>query len=1250
MDEDYIVKRDPNPRQKAGLLSILTFMYTLPIFFKGRKKDFTESDIYETLSRDNSKFLGDKAEKLWIEEMNKCKKNKTVPSVEKVLMAVQKFNLIKIFIGQSLNELIFRPSQAVFLRYIIFHYTDGTNNNIGTPYFYLAGLLLSSLGSSFTVPLTVLEGFHTGMDIKTAASCLVYRKALKLKQSGDGGSAGEIINLLSNDLGIFDRAIIVFHLVYIAPLQLVLFTILLYLELGLSSIIGISVLIILIPFQNFLGKLAAKYRFKFAFKTDSRVQLTNEIIRGIEVIKMYAWEKSFAKLIAHHRRMEVKLLTKCLYVKGSFFIYFVYISVPTFLTTFSYVLLGNEIDAQKVFYTIALYNVVSYNMGSYLPLAISILGEIKLSCRRIQKFLLLDEVDNRSSTIDGPPIQFKNVTAGWNATTERALTDISICIEKGTLIAVVGSVGSGKSSLLQSILGELSLTSGNLLLNGSISYASQQSWVFNSTIRQNILLGKDMIELRYKEVLNVCGLARDLKLFPAGDKMIAGERGSALSGGQKARVNLARAVYHDADVYLLDDPLSSVDVNVGKHIFDNCIRSFLRDKTVILITHQLKYLQHVDRIVFLENGKIKADGNFEQLQKMDLNFFKLLHADDAVEKKEKCANSTIKFNSALKLNEKNIVNEELQRSNRTVSIIDYASACGSKVMIVVVVFLFILVQLLFTGSLYFITYWVNYERTLNGNITYNVIEENNVTPRSYFIIVYTVFIVVLFLMTLLRNTVLFNFCMRTSTHLHDSMFQNIVYATMRFFNNNSAGRILNRFTKDMGVVDEQLPIAVAIWFQTVFSLIAVFIVGCVINYWMIIPSVILIFVSNYLKNFYLSSSTNIKRLEGITKSPVFTHLHETVQGLATIRAFGVQEKLKKNFDDKQDLNSCANFLFVCTTRALSFWIDLLSFTYLTIATLVVIYVSDVNNGGMIGFVITQVLQLCLLLHIGVRQFADMENYMTSLERILDYNFIDREQTLINKNTLHKLWPTSGKIVFENVCLSYSSNDLVLKNLNFTIEPEEKVGIIGRTGAGKSSIISCIFRLYEIDGTITIDDVNVQKIGLHDLRKRISVIPQNPLMFAGSIRKNLDPFDEHTDDDLWKALKEVNMKDAVQALDMGLQMEIYEGGLNLSVGQRQLICLARAIIRDNKILILDEATANVDSQSDAVIHETIRRNFSKCTVLTIAHRLQTIMDSDRILVMDAGEVVEFDRPNTLLQNSDSVFYKMVQQVDENIILG
>ncbi|KAF5306629.1 hypothetical protein FQA39_LY08818 [Lamprigera yunnana] len=1166
MDEETKQKREPNPYATASISSIIMFLYTLPIFMKGRRGEFTENDVYETLSRDKSNILGDRAEKLWLQELKKCNETKEVPNFRNVLMKLYSLKMYIVGIAYAFNDLILRPAQIIILGYIIAYYLDKTEKPKAIPYVYVAGLLLSTLLSVLSFQLVLMEAFHTGMDVRIMASNLIYRKSLKLSQSTCRDTTpGQIVNLLSNDVAIFDRFFAIYQLVYIGPAQVIVFTFLLYTEIGPSAFVGIIILALFIPVQGLLGKLAAKYRLKVAMRTDARIQLMNEIIHGIEIIKMYAWEKSFARLIRFHRKMEIKSVTMASYIKGSYLTYFIFISVPLFLTILTHVLLGKLIDARKFFYATAVYNLLGFTMGTIFPQSIAMIKEAGVSFKRIEKFLLLDEAEPKTCNRGNGSIKMTNVTSRWSTSTENTLTTLNLSIKPGSLVAIIGTVGSG-----------------DLVINGSISYCSQDPWIFNSTIYQNILFGKEINKEKYEKVVSVCALTTDLEMFSNGDKMYTGEQGSSLSGGQKARINLARAVYYEADIYLLDDPLSAVDVNVGKQIFEHCICGYLKNKTVILVTHQLQYLHQVDRIIVLENGNIKADGTFTELQNSKLNFVKLLktESDDNKNLKEESKLVKYKVCTKSKKNRTKVVAEQRSTGTVTFSIYkDYFIASGSCALVLVVILLFILSQLVLSGSSYFMTYWVNLEQTLSQNSSHynDTCKVENNEWRTNFIYIYTGITITLFVLTVLRNTLSVNVCMKSSIHLHDTMFDSVARASMKFFNSNSTGRILNRFTKDIGTVDELLPTTVIITMQTMFSISGIIIVTCIVSPWLLIPSALILIVLNYIKSFYLSASINIKRLEGVTRSPIFGHLHGTLQGITTIRAHGAEECLKQEFDQKQDIHSSTYLSYTSITRALAFWLDCISFIYLFCITLVLVFTGE-PYGGNVGLAITQAMQLLLQLQWGIRQLTDMENYMTSVERILEYNSIDHERPLTNLKIPAATWPQYGRITFEKVFLSYTVENPILKNLNFTILPQEKVGIVGRTGAGKSSIISAIFQLFDIEG---------------------------------------------------------------------LNYEIAKGGSNLSVGQRQLICLARAIIRDNKILILDEATANVDPQTDAVIQETIRQKFSRCTVLTVAHRLHTIIDSDRILVINSGELVEFDHPYILLQNQFSTFFNMVQQIDKTM---
>nr|CAH7729854.1 unnamed protein product [Callosobruchus chinensis] len=575
----------------------------------------------------------------------------------------------------------------------------------------------------------------------------------------------------------------------------------------------------------------------------------------------------------------------------------------------------------------------------------------------------------------------------------------------------------------------------------------------------------------------------------------------------------------------------------------------------------------------------------------------------------------------------------------------YFKAGGNCCVIFMFFVLFISSQLIASGSDYFITYWyVNIILVSDRNDTSSG-QDFWEFSRETCIYVYSGLVGVLILMTLVRSFTFFAICMRASMRLHDRMFESITRTTMRFFNTNSAGRILNRFSKDMGAIDELLPAAMIDCLQIGLALLGVIVVVAIVSPWLMVPTCIIGIIFYLMRIFYLRTSRNVKRLEGVTRSPVFSHLSASLLGLTTIRAFGAEDVLTKEFDSHQDLHSSAWFAFISTSRAFGYWLDIVCIIYITLVTFSFLLIGNEKFGGNVGLAITQAIGLTGMFQWGMRQSTELENQMTSVERVLEYSSIEQEPELESapEKKPPETWPEDGKVEFRHVYLRYFPDDpYVLKDLNFIILPKEKVGIVGRTGAGKSSLINALFQLTETAGQILIDEINICNIGLHDLRTKISIIPQEPVLFSGTMRKNLDPFDEYSDADLWKALEEVELKEAVEDLTAGLNSKMSEGGSNFSVGQRQLVCLARAILRNNKVLVLDEATANVDPQTDALIQHTIRKKFQNCTVLTIAHRLHTIMDSDKVLVMDAGTMREFGHPYTLLQNPKGIFFGMVEQ--------
>ncbi|XP_063913515.1 probable multidrug resistance-associated protein lethal(2)03659 [Zophobas morio] len=1288
-------KQSFHPKQRASLLSNIFFCWALPLFVKGFKKDLVEDDLWGTLKAHESKLLGDRLEQAWLQEAN----SRRNPSLWRALIRVFGKECALYGFILALIEFVIKMSQPLFIGKLMEYYTPNqTTVSKNTAYLYAGGIV----GMSF---LNVLMGHsymlglqHLGMKIRVASCSLIYRKSLRLSKGAlVDTTVGQMVNLLSNDVNRFDMCVTHMHNLWVTPILTIIVMYILYTTLGFSALIGIAILLSFIPLQMYLGKRTSVYRLRTALKTDQRVRLMNEIICGIQVIKMYTWEKPFAKLVDVARKLEIHQIRVTSYIRALNMSFTIFLNrAAIFLCILTYVLTGNTLQSQYVYVLTAFYGMLRQSVTMFFPQGVTILAETNVSVKRVQKFLMSDEVETgykikgemngnisgkkdkkdkkekngsialikEAVTTDKAGIYLDQASVKWVPTsTDYTLSDVNVNVGPTQLVSIIGPVGSGKTTLLHVILKELPLLKGALDVGGTISYASQEPWLFGGSIKQNILFGQKMDMKRYKEVVRVCALERDFSLFPYGDRTIVGERGTMLSGGQKARINLARAIYKDADIYLLDDPLSAVDTHVGKQLFDDCIVGYLRNKCVVLVTHQLQYLRTVDRIYLLENGCVTVSGTYTELKQSDNEFLTLLEGEPE-EEEEKNA-STVKKAKSLKSLEHVDVPSEVkeQRGSGNISkkvYTSYLRAGGNICASLFLALLFILVQLAGSGTDYFLSFWVNLEQIRlgrNQTETYTNGDRNDTSISEEFeeifftsencLYLYSTLVAFVIFSSLTRSLNFFRFCMKASRNLHNRMFTRIVYTSMRFFNVNPSGRILNRFSKDMGSIDEVLPIAIIDTIQIGMIAFSINIVVGIVNPWILIPSVIIFGLFYVFRIIFLATSRDLKRIEGTTRSPVFTHMTASLQGLTTIRAFGAQDILQFEFDQHQDLHSSAFYMFLGCNRTFGFWLDLHCVIYIGLVTLSFLFIGTETYGGNVGLGITQSITLTGMLQWGMRQWSELENQMTSVERVVEYTEVTPEPDDATKNPPPS-WPTEGVIVFQSVSMRYAPEEpTVLKNLTFTIKSAEKVGIVGRTGAGKSSLISALFRLADVEGAIVIDGIDTKTISLQSLRSKISIIPQEPVLFSGTLRKNLDPFDEYSDETLWDALEEVELKSAISDLPLGLQNNVSEGGSNFSVGQRQLLCLARAVVRSNQILILDEATANVDPQTDELIQTTIRRKFKDCTVLTIAHRLHTVMDSDKILVMDAGQAAEFDHPHLLLQDTTGIFYGLVKQTGKGM---
>ncbi|XP_049854957.1 ATP-binding cassette sub-family C member 4-like [Schistocerca gregaria] len=1448
MDTSSKGRANPNPRATANPVSILFFWWLKDLFVKGSKKDLEVEDLYDTLKADESAKLGDTFERNWREEIAKCEgKEKTSPSLRRVIIKTFRNQFILQGVLQGIQQLVVRILVPVFMALLLTYFNPETEVSKDQAYLYAAVLLLSSLLNIFIMHHTSLISQRIGMRIRVACCSLLYRKVIRLSKTAAGQTgAGQMVNLLSNDVSRFDMVPMFIHFVWLTPLQTIIAAWFIWEAVGWASIIGIvGIFLQTVPVQSYMSQLTSKFRLQIAVRTDYRVRIMTEIVSGIQVIKMYAWEKPFEKVVEIARRKEVKVLKGASYLRGVQSAFGVFTErTSLYVTLVAYALLGNTVTADKVFPLAQFFNIIQFSMAIAFPAAVQSYAEAKVSMQRLEVFLLLEEHVPRSLMPSGEKtekvgIMLQNASARWGPSNiSETLSNINLLVTPGKLCAIVGPVGSGKSSLLHVLLGELPLSGGTVAVGGDVSYASQDPWLFVGTVRQNILFGQEYEPKRYREVVRACALTRDFELFPQGDKTIVGERGVSLSGGQRARINLARAVYRNADIYLLDDPLSAVDTHVGKQLFEECISSYLCTKTRVLVTHQLQYLKEADIIVILNNGKIEAQGTFSELVNNKTAFSDMLasNQEDVDTKKQVSRDKNMKPQISVVSVDSVSPDDEIgaEESNENTEMIakgklkntlyrDYFTAGSSYLLISTMALFLILGQIASSGSDYWITYWTNQEQmrlqleddylhklamsNISNNVTsqyaasssvipppvtemsrtFNESDEKNVTfhsvendsnnfsrnmmnlnssmgthigssdavsatvgadnishvsvsnytvsenaeetdsgpldggeaknviqitesvmssssftstplqrynvssdlnaygtsdlttteistggvttykfpqeinatsyrkkreisepydqstffTRDQYILIYTSCIAGCIILTTIRALLFFKVALNSSQGLHNRMFNNVLKGTMRFFDTNPSGRILNRFSKDVGAVDELLPKVMLDAITKLLVMAGILTMVLIANYYFVFPMLIFGFLFYKIRSIYLRTGQAVKRLEGITKSPVFSYLSASLNGLTTIRSSANQEVVMKEYDSLQDVHTSSWYTFLACSAAFALSLDLISFTFVASVVLSFVIIDTGVLGGYVGLAIAQSLMLTGMLQIAIRETTEVVSQMTSVERILQYNDIEREPPFESESGRRppKVWPDDGVIQFVHTYLRYSASDPpVLKDLHFTIKSAEKVGIVGRTGAGKSSLISALFRLAELEGAIYIDDIDTQTIGLHDLRKRISIIPQEPVLFSASLRYNLDPFSEFPDHRLYEVLDEVKLKEAVDGLDF----EVSEGGSNFSVGQRQLVCLARAILRNNNILVLDEATANVDPQTDALIQQTIRKKFKNCTVLTIAHRLNTIMDSDKVLVMDAGTMVEFAHPYELLQNSDGHFYNMVQQ--------
>ncbi|XP_053980762.1 multidrug resistance-associated protein 1 isoform X1 [Hylaeus volcanicus] len=1184
-------------------------------------------------------------------------------------------------------------------------------------YFYAVLLLVTAILQTLILSQYFHRMFLVGLRMRTALIAAIYRKALRMSNSARKESTlGEIVNLMSVDAQRFMDLTAYINMIWSAPLQIIIALYFLWDILGPAVLAGLAVLLILIPINILITNRVKTLQIRQMKHKDERVKLMSEILNGIKVLKLYAWEPSFEEKVLKIRMKEIKVLKEAAYLNsGTSFIWSFAPFLVSLVSFATYVLIddNNHLDSTIAFVSLSLFNILRFPL-SVLPMMIGNMVQGYVSIKRINKFMNAEELDPNNVQHDPSEphtLLIENGTFAWDMEVDEkpVLKNINIQVEQGQLVAVVGTVGSGKSSLISAFLGEMDKISGRVNTKGSIAYVSQQAWIQNASLQDNVLFGKPLHKSLYNRVVDACALGPDLKILPAGDQTEIGEKGINLSGGQKQRVALARAVYNDSDVYFLDDPLSAVDSHVGKHIFENVIGSsgLLKKKTRILVTHGITYLPEVDNIIVLKDGEITEIGSYKQLLEKRGAFAEFLvqhlqevHADDGSEADlneiKQQLESTIGSNELQQklargksrvseshsesgsIPDRKSLNGSLKRQYSTDSQQsgNYLHSSSQKEMQLKPQKLtekLIEVEKTETGSVKWQVYshyfksigWFLSITTIIMNAVYQgfsigsnawlgLWSDDNLTDYSnnntfdrakqdMYLGVYGGLGLGQGITVIGGALIMARGSIYASVHLFESMLRSVLHSPMLFFDKTPIGRILSRLGSDTEVIDNTLPTILRSWITCLFSVIATLLVISVTTPIFIAVIVPIGVIYYFVQRLYVASSRQLKRLESVSRSPIYSHFSESVSGAQIIRAFGVQKRFIHESESKVDFNQVCYYPSIIANRWLAVRLEMVGNLIIFFAAFFAVSSSNMVS-GLVGLSVTYALQVTQTLNWLVRMTSDVETNIVAVERIKEYTETPQEAAWKNPNyTPPNEWPMQGLVEFKDYKVRYREGlELVLHGITFAVKGGEKVGIVGRTGAGKSSLTLGLFRIIEAAaGKIYIDDIDIAKLGLHDLRSRLTIIPQDPVLFSGTFRMNLDPFNNHTDDEVWRALEHAHLKSFVKNLPNGLLHEVTEGGDNLSIGQRQLICLARALLRKTKVLILDEATASVDLETDDLIQRTIRQEFKDCTVLTIAHRLNTILDTDRIIVLDKGLIVEFDSPEALLGNPSSVFYSIAK---------
>ncbi|KAF8507555.1 multidrug resistance-associated ABC transporter [Gautieria morchelliformis] len=1138
----------------------------------------------------------------------------------------------------------------------------------------------------------------------------------KDREEDEFSSKAQIMTLMTTDVDrVSEFAWHIFSLID-SPIEIVIGSYFLYKLLGVSCFIGLAVTCLFLPMNHWAGKVVVVAQDSLMKARDERVSLMNEILGAIRMLKFMAWERSFEKKVLKVREKELHFQRRNYIIETLFNT--IWNASPVVVTLVSFwhfaVVRRQTLTPSIAFTSIAVFTEMKFALNALPETFINMLQSL-VSVRRIEKYLGSAEVAAappletqdltialNNATITWPQDRGSGSSASSAASTPRhrfVLIDLTLKFPVGEMSLICGRLGSGKTLLLYSLLGEADLLSGQVrcprsppdaiasftghipppedwVIPGLCAYVPQASWLRNASIRDNILFNLPFVEERYRKTLEVCALVSDLRILEDGDEAEIGERGVNLSGGQKARVSLARAVYSRASVLLLDDVLSAVDAHTAHHLYENCLQGeLLQGRTVVLVSHHVQLCAPgASYVVALDNGRVTFAGNSENFRTSgvmdgllqsdnpdmkrpnevlprgrDSQMLKTL-AQDVEPSSE--ASSTVApapeeeakaLEKKKKLGPKRLVEEETRAVGRISRDIwrTYILACGGRVYWS----LFVVAMVLAAASPVLENGWLK--------IWSGAVETGEMTRSTVFYIsVYAGVAAIGLVFSTLRWFVLYFGAIEASTVLYKRLLEAVLFAEIRFHDTISRGRLLNRFGKDFEGIDSSLSDnfgrSVINGLSVCTTVVAVTVVGG-------LPFFIAVMVLGYVyysaAKVYGQTSRDMRRLDSVTRSPLYSIYGETISGVAILRAFGAGSKFLRDMLRNVDTNINPYFWMWGVNRWLSVRFNLTSSAAVGVTGVVVLLTPSID-ASLAGFALAFISMMMNDLLFMVRRFVGLEQSLVAVERVKEFSELRREPPEFIEPRPPTSWPSQGECVVEDLCIRYA-HDLpdVLHNLTFTLHPGERVGILGRTGCGKSTLALSFFRFVEASrGRVIIDGLDISKLGLTDLRSRLTIIPQDPTILSGTLRSTLDVFEEYEDAEIFEALQRVHLippsdapEEELGAVNANvfrnLDSPVSEEGDNFSTGEKQLICMARAILKRAKVLVMDEATASVDYATDELIGRTIRHEFAGSTIMTIAHRLRTVVDYNRVMLLDEGRIVEFDSPAMLLSDPNSQFYSL-----------